>query len=211
MNRVELKERAKAQISGKIGKFFLTYLAYVGLAMALGMTIGLIPFVGATVANAAAYPMMFGIIMICIAVADGGDFKVADMFNGYYDWWGAIKTYFFVGLFTTLWSLLLIIPGIVKAYSYRLALYIKAENKEMGALEAIKKSKEIMHGHKLEWFVLDLSFIGWALLICVTFGIAAIWVTPYMDVTYANAYRKLCPKDVEAEVVEETVNEITEE
>ncbi|MBQ6796353.1 MAG: DUF975 family protein [Clostridia bacterium] len=207
MNRVELKERAKAQISGKIGKYFLTYLAYVCLATALSLTVGLIPFAGSIVASAAAYPMMFGIIMICIAVADGKDFKVADMFNGYYDWWGAIKTYFFVGLFTTLWMLLLIIPGIVKAYSYRLALYIKAENKEMGALEAIRKSKEIMNGHKLEWFVLDLSFIGWILLICVTFGIAAIWVTPYMDITYANAYRKMCPKALEAEVAEEITEE----
>lgn len=203
MNRIELKQAAKTQIAGKIGKFFLTYLAYFGIAMGLSMTVGLIPFAGSIVASAAVYPMLFGIVMICIAVADGKDFKVADMFNGYYDWWGAIKTYFFVGLFTWLWSLLLIIPGIVKAYSYRLAIYIKAENKEMGALEAIKKSKALMDGHKLEWFVLDLSFIGWALLVGVTFGIAAIWVTPYMEVTYANAYRKMCPGALEAEVVEE--------
>ncbi len=202
MNRSELKERAKAQISGKIGRFFLMYLAYFGVSFALAMGGMLIPFAGTTLASMAMYPMVFGILMVCIAVADGGDFKVADMFNGYYDWWGAIKTYFFVGLFAWLWSLLLIIPGIVKAYSYRLAIYIKAENKEMGALEAIRKSKEIMHGHKLEWFVLDLSFIGWALLVAVTFGIAAIWVTPYMDVTYANAYRQLCPKALDAEVAE---------
>ncbi|MBR5536085.1 MAG: DUF975 family protein [Clostridia bacterium] len=207
MNRFELKQAAKAQISGRIGKFFLMYLAYFGVALLFSMVGALIPAVGTIVATMATYPMYFGIIAVCIALADGNDFKVSDMFNGFHDWWGAIKTYFFVGLFTSLWSLLLIVPGIVKSYSYRLAIYIKAENKDMPALEAIRRSKEIMEGHKLEWFVLDLSFIGWGLLVGITFGIAAIWVTPYMDMTYVNAYRKMCPKVVEAEVVEETTEE----
>lgn len=211
MNRVEIKQRAKTQISGKIGKFFLLYLAYFVMIILLATVGTLIPYVGTTLAELVVYPMAFSILMVYIAVADGGDFKVADMFNGFYDWWGAIKTYFFVGIFTFLWSLLLIVPGIIKSYSYRLALYIKAENKDMPALEAIRRSKEIMEGHKLEWFVLDLSFLGWALLIAVTFGIAAIWVEPYCGTTYANAYRELCPKVIEAEVLEEAPDEITEE
>ena len=79
-------------------------------------------------------------------------------------------------------------------YSYSMAMYIWSENKEMGALEAISKSKEIMDGHKMDLFVLYLSFIGWILLGCITFGIAYIYVIPYMDATLANFYRAINPQ-----------------
>ncbi len=75
----------------------------------------------------------------------------------------------------------------------------------MGALEAISKSKEMMNGHKMEYFVLSLSFIGWAFVVGITFGIAGIWVMPYMSTTYANFYNKIkgaeqAPIQVEATI-----------
>ena len=72
-----------------------------------------------------------------------------------------------------------------------MSMYILAENKDISALDAIRKSKEIMNGHKMDYFILSLSFIGWIFLIAITFGIAAIWVTPYMETTYANFYNKI--------------------
>ena len=72
-------------------------------------------------------------------------------------------------------------------------MYVLAENKGMTASECIDKSKAITDGYKGELFVLGLSFIGWALLGGITFGIAFIWIMPYMQTTYANAYRYLNP------------------
>lgn len=74
-----------------------------------------------------------------------------------------------------------------------MSMYILAENKGKAALECINESKSMTNGHKMELFVLGLSFIGWALLGCITFGIAFIWVMPYMNATYANAYNSLKP------------------
>lgn len=117
----------------------------------------------------------------------------ADAFSGFDDFWSAFKVTFLVGLFTFLWSLLFIIPGIVKSLSYSMSLYILAENKGKGALECINESKNMTDGHKGELFVLALSFIGWILLGYITFGIALIWVIPYMNATQANAYESLKP------------------
>lgn len=98
---------------------------------------------------------------------------------------------FMVGLFTFLWSLLLIVPGIVAAYRYRMAWYIMADDPEIGIMEAISQSKQMMMGHKGELFILDLSFIGWALLCGLTCGIGYLWLAPYMETTYANYYEYL--------------------
>ena len=105
-----------------------------------------------------------------------------------------------MSLFTYLWALLFFIPGIVKALSYSMAPYILAENKGKSALECINESKEMTKGHKMELFVLGLSFIGWGLLCGITFGIAAIWVAPYMQATMANVYNSLKPVAPVAEV-----------
>ncbi len=72
-----------------------------------------------------------------------------------------------------------------------MALYIYAENPEMGALDAIKKSQEMMNGHKMDLFVLELSFTGWALLSTITFGLVGIYVTPYMIATFTNFYKTI--------------------
>jgi len=95
--------------------------------------------------------------------------------------------------------LLFFIPGIIKSYSYSMAPYILAENKGKPALECINESKAMTNGHKMDLFVLGLSFIGWILLCLVTFGIAYIWVGPYIQSTYVNAYISLKPAPYAAE------------
>jgi uncharacterized membrane protein len=96
-----------------------------------------------------------------------------------------------VGLFTALWSLLLVIPGIIAAINYSLVYFVKLDNPELGALEVLRKSKEMMNGHKWDFFVLILSFLGWAILGIFTLGILYLWLVPYMQVTYANFYNSL--------------------
>lgn len=103
-----------------------------------------------------------------------------------------VKTMFLQNLFIFLWSLLFIIPGIVKSYAYRLVPYILAEAPDMDAREARTRSEEMMKGHKWEAFVFDLSFLGWDLLCVCTCGILAIfYVNPYKFAADAELYRAI--------------------
>lgn len=78
-----------------------------------------------------------------------------------------------------------------------MSMYVLAENEGKPALECINESKTITNGHKMELFILNLSFIGWILLAIITFGIACIWIVPYMNATFANTYRSLKPVSFE--------------
>lgn len=103
-----------------------------------------------------------------------------------------VKTMFFKGLYTFLWSLLFVIPGIVKGYEYRMIPYLIADNPELSTDEAFRLSKEMMDGNKMAAFVLDLSFIGWNLLSIFTLGLLNIfYVNPYYNLTCAELYHTL--------------------
>ena len=99
---------------------------------------------------------------------------------------------FLVGLFIALWSLLLVIPGIIKTFEYMMVGYILADEPDMAAMAALRKSKQMMKGHKWNAFVLGLSFLGWELLGVLTFGILGIfYVRPYVEATFAELYLAL--------------------
>lgn len=104
-------------------------------------------------------------------------------------------------LFVTLWSLLFIIPGIVKSYAYSQAFFIYKDRRNSTpeeyptSLECITESREMMKGHKLDLFVLHLSFIGWHLLEAFTLGIAALYVRPYLNTAEAVFYERLAQKE----------------
>lgn len=100
-----------------------------------------------------------------------------------------------VSIFTFLWTWLLIIPGIIKAYSYSMTPYIVkdmvASGKQVGTTDGINASKELMKGHKMALFIFDLSFLGWNILAAITCGIGYLWVTPYYQTAKANFYRHI--------------------
>ena len=96
-----------------------------------------------------------------------------------------------VFVYTLLWTLLLVIPGIIKAYSYSMTFYILRENPEMTAGDAITASQKMMDGHKMDLFLLSPSFIGWAILASITFGIGYLWLIPYIYTAYAAFYETL--------------------
>ena len=108
------------------------------------------------------------------------------------NWGGNVKTMFLRDLFLFLWSLLFIIPGIIKGYSYRMVPYILADHPEMSGTEVITLSRQMMNGNKWRAFVLDLSFIGWDILSLLTLGILGIfYVNPYRHSTNAELYQAL--------------------
>ena len=96
-------------------------------------------------------------------------------------------------IFVFLWSMLFVVPGIIAAYRYRQALYLLLDHPEMGVLECIRESKRLMRGHKAELFILDLSFIGWALLSIIPF--VSVYTLPYTESTYALYYSMLREQD----------------
>lgn len=104
-----------------------------------------------------------------------------------------VKVMFCRDIFIFLWTLLFIIPGIVKAYEYRMVPYLLAENPEMDRHEAFERSRKLMNGNKWDTFVLELSFLGWSLLAGITCGILSLlYVAPYMELTNTELYVCLC-------------------
>ena len=109
---------------------------------------------------------------------------------------------FLRNLFTFLWGLLLVVPGIIKSLSYAMTPFIMAEHPEMSAKEAISASCTAMNGHKWELFCLSFSFIGWQFLAALTFGIGSIFLNPYINAAYAAFYRdKIAPKTLFVEAI----------
>lgn len=112
--------------------------------------------------------------------------------RGFHPYWRSVGTLFLRGLFLFLWSLLLIVPGVIKSYSYRMVPYILADDPEIGGMEAITLSRRMMDGQKWKAFVLDLSFLGWLLLSALTLGLLGLFfVNPYRFCTNAELYRTL--------------------
>ena len=114
------------------------------------------------------------------------------------DWGNVVLVMFLKNLFLALWTMLFVIPGIVKAYAYRMVPYILKEHPELSGTQAITLSRRMMKGHKGDAFVLDLRFIGWILLSALTFGILHLfYVGPYIQATDAELY-KVVRADYEA-------------
>lgn len=197
MNRKQLKQEAKAQIRGKIGILFVINLIILGITMVSGI----IPLVGWIIITPA---FSLSSTMIYLNLRRG-DTKAGDAFAGFGDFWAAFKVGFLTKLFTFLWSLLLVIPGIIKMFAYSMSMYVLAENKGMSASECIDRSKKLTDGHKMDLFVLSLSFIGWLLLCSITFGIALVYVLPYMEATFANAYHYLKTEAARASYTDEVL------
>jgi Predicted integral membrane protein len=216
MVRSELKTKAKQAISGKIGAIFLvTFVVSLGFSIVFTIFNSLVSLIFGNVDPAAiSATTTTGLIVsmvICWAVIiltvgglalsfaaiflNIGNKKpvVEDVKFGFKD--GNLKRGIFglirYEIFVFFWSLLFVVPGIVKSYAYSQMFYLMADNKKLTASEAQKKSIEMMDGHKAEYFMLQLSFIPWVLLIVVTLGFGAIYVAPYIEATLAEFYKGL--------------------
>jgi uncharacterized membrane protein len=187
IDRAEIKADAKEKISGKIGALFIIGIIYAIVMGVLTMTFG----IGLLVLGGA---FMLAVSAIFLRVAKGDeDPDVKDLFATMNS--KDISRGFFANIrlafFTWAWGLLFVIPGIIKSFAYSQTFYLLADNEDMTAVEAQAKSIEMMNGHKGEYFMLMLSFIGWEILANFTFGLLYVWLVPYMSTTFANFYLKL--------------------
>lgn len=134
--------------------------------------------------------LVIGLNFFSVAMYRGEPSSIEDIFREGFDNFGRkLGGYLWMELFVYLWSLLFVIPGIIKAISYALTPYILADCKNVRATDALKLSMRMMEGHKWEYFVLGLSFIGWMLLTSLTCGLLYVfYVGPYMNNTFAGYY-----------------------
>lgn len=121
-------------------------------------------------------------------LVNGTNPQFNDLFSRFDIFWKAFGLRMLTTLYIILWFILLIIPGIIAAYSYAMAPYIMAENPSIGISEAISVSKRMMYGNKWRLFCLHLSFIGWAILSALTLGIGSLWLNPYINASEAVFY-----------------------
>ncbi len=122
---------------------------------------------------------------------DGKPTEFNDLFSQFDRFGTGFAQHFLRSLYTLLWSLLLIIPGIIAALSYAMTPFILEEHPDLTASEAIRRSKELMRGHKTDLFILELTFIGWSLLCILTLNLGHIALNPYKNAAYAVFYREI--------------------
>ena len=140
------------------------------------------------------WPLSFSLIKLYLNfVREEEKLAVKGMFKGFKKpYYGkSIGLFLLTTIFTLLWTLLLIIPGIIKSLAYSLAPYILADNPEISANEALNQSVKMMKGYKMKAFLLDLSFIGWLIVGALCCGIGTLWVAPYMAAAKAELYEEI--------------------
>lgn len=133
-------------------------------------------------------PLTLGFAMVALDVSRGRQARAERLFDGFKNFVSAFLLALTNAIFIILWSLLFIIPGIIKAYAYSMSTYILADNPSIGVNEARERSIRMMQGNKWRLFCLHCSFIGWWILCLLTFGILTLWVTPYMKVAVSEFY-----------------------
>jgi len=184
MTRKEMKQLAKQQLRGNwgvaVGAVLLVALISAGASAIMGIVELLI--MGA---------MSVGLCSLYVNIVRKGSGDITDLFSGFRNFFNNFITGILVSIFTFLWSLLFVIPGIVKSYAYAMTFFIQNDHPEMTETDAITASREMMNGHKWELFVLDLSFFGWYLLCALTFGLLLLYVTPYHNAARAAFYENL--------------------
>lgn len=214
-SRQELKARAKESLKGKWGEGVLTTLIYtlipsgiafvstfviiflltvvllsqgLGEETVTGLTNGVSNVISIIIGIFIA-PLTVGFVGFYLKLARNQETKLTELFEGYKKSFGnSIGAYILSMLYIFLWSLLFVIPGLMKSYSYSMMYFIIADEPDILASKALEKSKEMMQGHRWELFVLHLSFLGWTLLAGCTCYIGMLWLTPYMQTTMSNFY-----------------------
>lgn len=190
----ELRAEARVALTDKWVMGAVTTLVFGAVSGAASY----IPVVGTILV---ALPMMYGYSIVMLSVMRGGEMNIGGLFDGFNDFGRIVGTKLLQAIYTFLWTLLLVIPGIIKNYSYAMTDFILKDQPELANNAAIEKSMAMMDGNKMKLFLLDLSFIGWAILCLFTFGIGFLFLQPYVQSAYAAFYEDLKAQTVVEEEV----------
>lgn len=193
MSNSELKRKARAQLGGKLFSnawlMALLVCAIVGAITAGAGTV--VPGLGALLVLGA---ISYGSEALFLRQARSGEpMEIGALFSGFSSNFGELFLLGFLStLFASLWSLLLVIPGIVKSYSWALIYCIKVDHPEYDWRQCMNESAAMMRGYKMKLFLLDLSFIGWYIVGSMCLGVGTLWVVPYHMAAHAQFYVERC-------------------
>lgn len=159
-------------------------LGFLGALASVAGILSLVQFIlGGTV--------QLGYTQILLKQYHRQEFDISELFSQFHRFKQGFLQRFLRTLYIALWSLLFIVPGVIKAYAYAMTPFLLADNPNMTAREAMAASTELMDGHKGDLFILGFTFIGWDILACLSLGIGYLWLNPYKNAAYAAFYREL--------------------
>jgi uncharacterized membrane protein len=184
VDNITLMRQAKEALNGKWGLAIGTFLLYSLITGAFSGLDSRASLLSLLITG----PMMLGAATFALSVSRGKEARLEQLFEGFKYYGLALVTHLLMALYIFLWSLLLIVPGIIAALSYSMAFYILADDKTLKPQAVLDRSKQMMEGHKLQLFYLCLRFFLLALLCILTLGIGFLWLVPYVHITMAKFY-----------------------
>ncbi len=161
-----------------LGIFIKVLLLFYVITFAIGL-LSLIPLIGWIGSFLTTGALTYGLMNFYLLMSRREQPQTESLFSGFSRFVDTFLLCLLMGIFVFLWTLLLIVPGIIAYFRYSQAYYILRDNPGISALEAIRRSKALMIGNKGRLFVLLLTFIGWAILATITCGIGYLWLAPY--------------------------------
>jgi uncharacterized membrane protein len=183
----QLMTKARASLKGKWGISIAVFVIFFLVSIAFGI----IPILGGVAQILIEGPLCLGLYFFALNLIRGKEIGLSQLFDGFRVFGKALGSFMLMIVFILLWSLLFIIPGIIAAFSYSMIFFIIADDRNIGQLEALRKSKELMMGNKWKLFCLSWRFFWWFLLCMLTFGIGFIWLNPYILITKAHFYEAI--------------------
>lgn len=189
----QLMIEAKEALSGKWVLAIGTILIYSLILGGVGIVL---PIAGSIAALIIAGPMVLGLSIFLLAIARKEEARLEQIFKGFENFGNSLAAYLLMVVFVFLWTLLLVVPGIIMAIAYSQTFFIMADDKNIGPMDALRKSKKMMDGYKWKYVCLFFRFFGWILLCMLTFGLGFIILAPYMYVAYANFYNDIKDREL---------------
>ncbi len=203
MDQGLLKEDAKTKLSGNWPKAavvtFIVWLltdaftqdAVIKIGSSgtttVNSTNGLFSIISLVVAG----PLAIGLVYFYMKIESGDEPNISLVFDGFQDFKRGFLFHLISMMFVVLWALLLIVPGIIAAIRYSMGYYLMVENPDISPMEALRESSELMKGHKMDFLMFAISFIGWVILSALTLGLGFLLLIPYYQMAKLNFYREI--------------------
>lgn len=192
MNISNREIRVKAREALGNSFFDKTWLLAAAVSIVLSIIMTLVSYIGSFGSILLTGPIYVGLHIVFLKIVRKDEFvRFSNAFDGINNFGSNVMLGLMYGIIVFLWSLLFLIPGIMKSYSYSLIYFIKADHPEYGWRECLAESERLMKGNRLKLFSLNLSFIGWYIFSVLTFGIAGFWVAPYVTAANTIFYEEL--------------------
>jgi uncharacterized membrane protein len=199
----EIRQEARQRLQGLWTSLIPVWFIYLTICFGVSFVFGKdTRFMGSITLWILGGPLAMGLTRIFLKIYNHEPFEFGQMFDGFKEFGRTLSAYLLILLFTFLWLLLLIVPGIIAALGYSMTFFIMAEDPDITASDAMRKSKELMMGHKAELFWLGFSFIGWVLLSFCTLGIGFLWLESYIFASVTIFYKKIKGETEAVPVVE---------